>query len=153
MTGPDQRGPNRQHVRLDRFALFDIRRENGLSVGAFAILTAIALRADFHTGALVTSYDELSSDVGMNRKSVPKALQELRGAGVIEERVSFGPNRRGEIVLLRYEDLIVSKRGSATKTDWSQRRQTAREEAATAHDIPNRPTIGAFKREQRASGQ
>jgi hypothetical protein len=121
-----KRRNGRSWQRMDRYAIFDLGREHSLSSHARWMLAALCLIADFRTCAVRATIRELSEQTGIGLNTVPKALDELAKADLVNITSPFGPNREGEVEIIAWHDIVVE--GGEPKTRiprLSNRRQVA----------------------------
>jgi hypothetical protein len=103
----------RAEVRFDRFALFQIGHEFGLSAGARLLLVTLCLMRDWRdrTPTVRTHYYELAANTGISRGTISKqTLPELVTAGVVSVVSAFGNNHEGEVWILAWDRLVVPGR-------------------------------------------
>ena len=108
----------RAQVRFDRYAIFDIGREHHLNGHARWLLETLCHLADFRTRTFSTTRVDLSEWTGIGRNTIPKVLDALQAAGLVDIVRPFGQNQIGEVAILVWDRLIVGSpgRGIAKKS-------------------------------------
>jgi len=94
-------------VKLDRFALFDLCREEHLTAPQFAVLYALIMLADFRTGEWSGTALELTEHVPSNRTTVIKACVGLVEAGLITYVRPFRQNSSATIKVDCYQRAVL----------------------------------------------
>jgi hypothetical protein len=100
-------------VKLDAYAVFDLRREHRLSTSEWPLLTALTLLASHRNAQWEGTIAELAGMTGMGTKTVVKSLDSLRAAGLIEFG-GFGRRSIGAVRVLAYDALVVPERRDAS---------------------------------------
>ena len=113
----------RAHATVDRYAMFDLGRAHYLSANARWLLLALSLAADPRTCAASATIWELSAWTGLSRDTVPKLLDVLVKAGLVEITQPFGPNRAGEVEILVWGEIIVERREPPSRIRGSGKRR------------------------------
>lgn len=107
---------------MDTFALEDIGRVHNLSVPERYLLDVLTRRANHRVRAWAGTRSDLAEITGMSRNTVHEALGRLTALGLVSVRAEFGPNRKGCVEVLVYDDLVVpsltaQKRAVEPETD------------------------------------
>ena len=121
----------RAHATVDRYAVFDLGRAHYLTANARWLLLALSLAADPRTCAASATIWELSYWTGISRDTVPKLLDVLVKAGLVEILQPFGPNRVGEVEILVWDEIIVERREPPSRIRGSGKRRPIADQSRT----------------------
>ena len=110
-------GPKRAWVKWDRFALFDLAREHGLTPSEIVVLYALTHLADFRTGIWVGQIQELQSYTNVSRDTLRKARSRLEELKIIAELEPFhgGDGHLGSILILSYPQFVRDCKAEVTE--------------------------------------
>jgi hypothetical protein len=98
-------------VRFDRYAIFDIGREDHLNAHALWLLETLCHLADHRTRTFHTTVVELAEWTRIGRDTIPKVLDALQAAGLVDIVRPFGQNQIGEVAILVWDRLIAGTSG------------------------------------------
>ena len=74
---------NRQFVKLDRYALLDVGRQEHLTAAEFVVLFALVMLSDFRTAEWTGTLYELTGHTPSGRTTVKVAVDRLTSIGLI----------------------------------------------------------------------
>ena len=147
MTAVSRKG----FVKVDCYAIFDLRREYNLDSGQWPMLLALVLLADHRDSRWSGSIAELAAHyTKMGTKRVARVIDELADLGLIEVVDPFGPNSQGTIKVVVYDELVVPEtRGKASSS--ARRAETTEVVPSTTESVSNDASVQLRNRVEVAS--
>lgn len=103
---PDRRA----FVKVDKYAPFDLAREHRLTGHALELLLGLTLLTDWRTSEWRGTCGELAELLRISRNTIPKAVEDLRAAGLLAIIKPFGRNSEGCLSLTAYDELVVPEK-------------------------------------------
>lgn len=100
----------RSFAKVDRFAIFQIGRNNGLSGFERWCLITIVLQADFRTHQWAGTLGFLADEMGVTRRTAKTAVDGLAAKQQLAVLEPFGPNSQGRVRVNPYGLLVVPAR-------------------------------------------
>ena len=101
---------DRNWLKLDRYALFDIAREFDLSAAEVVVLFALVALADFRSQGWKGTITELTEHTPCNRSTVRRAYDRLKQLNLVSEVRPFVQNSVGSVRVDCYERLVLESR-------------------------------------------
>lgn len=98
---------NRNWVKLDRYALIDLTRQERLSAAESMVLLVLVLLADFRTGEWKGTIVELAEHAPVTRTTVTKVCNHLSELRLITLLTPFRQNSAAWIRVDCYEGLVL----------------------------------------------
>ncbi len=142
------RHARRAHVKVDRYAPMQLRREHALSAVELMLLLGLAFLADYRTHVWCGTLQDLSDDLGLDRRAVtsrpersrPGALDRLVAEGLVEFVEPFGRGQgvRGSLRVTAYELLVTDAR-PADRLEVDERKPTAERPMIDRSSTDDRP--------------
>lgn len=135
MTDPRGPGgePRRASVKVDRFAIFQLRRERKLNANAAYLLVCLVLLADWRDPGFgwQGTFTGLHEDTGLTRRAISREFDVLAEQGCINIVKPFtgGHDVEGLVFVAVYEQLVKLYPGQLAS------RQSARDSAPVSRPI------------------
>lgn len=117
----------RSYLRIDKYAMPQMRREHGLNAADTLTLRGLAERADERTDSGGSRYftgtkDELQEWTGQSPNTITAAMDRLAAKGCVTVIESFTRNGQGRIRIDVWDELVVP---SQARSDHGDRRHNA----------------------------
>jgi len=130
-------------VRLVRFGVFIIGRQHRLKAHERWLLEALAHLSDWKTKSYTGTLRELCEDTGIGKDTIPEALKTLSNLGLVKIETPFGSNRRGEVALWCWNQIITGSGDSSfsEKSDNEPPFESPTSRTLTADESPRSRTL------------